>query len=144
MSKQIFISLPVTDVARSTAFYAAIGCEKNAQFSNDRASSMVWSDTITFNLLDHGLYATLTTRPIADTQATSGALFALPLASRADVDAITEAALAAGGTEAHGPEDEGFMYSRAFWDPDGHAFGPMWMDLDALKTAAQQPDTAAA
>ncbi|WP_375392962.1 VOC family protein [uncultured Sphingomonas sp.] len=143
MSKQIFISLPVADVARSTAFYAAIGCEKNAQFSNDRASSMVWSDAITFNLLDHDLYATLTTRPIADTHATSGALFALQLASRADVDAITEAALAAGGKEAHGPEDEGFMYSRAFWDPDGHAFGPMWMDLDVFKTAPQ-PDTAAA
>jgi predicted lactoylglutathione lyase len=25
----------------------------------------------------------------------------------------------------------GFMYSRAFEDPDGHVFEPMWMDVDA-------------
>lgn len=60
--------------------------------------------------------------------------FALSLDSRAEVDAIAEAAIAAGGREAHGPEDEGFMNSRAFWDLDGHAFGPFWMDPNALET----------
>ena len=34
MAKMIFISLPVSDVARSTAFYQAIGAVKNEAFSD--------------------------------------------------------------------------------------------------------------
>ena len=132
MAKMIFVNLPVVDVAKSTAFYEAIGFEKNAQFSNEQASAMAWPDTISFMLLDHAFYATLTTKPIADSQATSGMLIALSLDSRAEVDAITDSAIAAGGAEAHGPEDLGHMYSRAFYDLDGHGFGPMWMDVAAM------------
>lgn len=135
MAKMIFVNLPVTDVAKSTAFYEAIGFEKNAQFSNEQASSMVWSDTIYLMLLAKPFYATFTAKEIADTRRTSAALIALSFDSRADVDAITEAALAAGGTEAHPAEDLGFMYSRAFEDFDGHGFGPFWMDMAAANAA---------
>ena len=141
MPKMIFVNLPVADVAQSTAFYEAIGFEKNAQFSGDHASSLMWSDTITIMLLDRAFYATLTPKPIIDAHATSGVLIALSFDSRAAVDAIAEAAVAAGGREAHGPEDQGFMYSRAFEDPDGHGFGPFWMDVAAFE-ANQQAQTA--
>src|SRR3546814_10768387 len=46
MPKMIFVNLPVADVERSTAFYEAIGFEKNAKFSNEQASSMLWSDSL--------------------------------------------------------------------------------------------------
>src|SRR3546814_7429504 len=107
-------ALPILE--RSTAFYEAIGFEKNAKFSNEQASSMMWSDSIVVMLLAKPFYATFTPKQIADSHATSGALYALSFDSRADVDAITEAAIAAGGREAHDPEDHGFMYSRAFED----------------------------
>jgi predicted enzyme related to lactoylglutathione lyase len=42
MAKLIFINLPVSDLARATAFYQAIGAVKNAQFSDDTASCMVF------------------------------------------------------------------------------------------------------
>jgi predicted lactoylglutathione lyase len=132
MPKRIFVNLPVTDVARSTAFYTALGFERNAAFSNERASAMSWSDTIHVMLLAHDFYATFTPKPIGDAHATSMVLIALSLDSRAEVDAITQAAIAAGGREAHPPEDEGFMYSCAFEDPDGHGFGPFWMDMAAM------------
>jgi predicted lactoylglutathione lyase len=135
MAKMIFVNLPVADVAKSTAFYEAIGFTKNAQFSNEQASMMVWSDTISFMLLARPFYATFTPREIADTHKTSAALFALSFDSRAEVDAITEAALAAGGREIHPPEDLGFMYSRAFEDFDGHGFGPLHMDMAATNAA---------
>jgi predicted lactoylglutathione lyase len=51
MPQMIFVNLPVTDVARSTAFYEAIGFEKDPRFSNEQASAMVWSDTITVMIL---------------------------------------------------------------------------------------------
>jgi predicted lactoylglutathione lyase len=144
MAKMIFVNLPVADVAASTAFYEAIGMVKNDTFSNERGSAMVWSDTISFMLLAHEFYATFTPKKIIDAQTTSGMLIALGLDSRAEVDAITEAALAAGGGEPHGPEDHGFMYSRAFTDPDGHGFGPFWMDpMAAANGPEQMADTAA-
>lgn len=143
MTKMVFISLPVKDVAASTAFYQAIGFEKNEAFSNEQGAAMKWSDTVSFMLVSHDFYATLTTRPIADTQLTSAALIALSFDSKAGVDRITEAAIAAGGAEAHEPDDQGFMYSRAFWDLDGHAFGPMWMDMAAMASAGADAEATA-
>lgn len=137
-AKMIFISLPVADVARATAFYEAIGFEKNPQFSNAQGSAMTWSDAIVVMVLDKALYQTFTPKQIIDAHTTSGVLIALSFESRAAVDAVTEAALAAGGREAHGPEDLGFMYSRAFEDLDGHGFGPMWMDPAAAAADVQE------
>ena len=132
MAKMIFVNLPVADVAKSTAFYEALGFERNAQFSNEQGASMVWSESISFMLLDRAFFATFTTKPVGDAHASSNVLIALSYDSRAEVDAITDAAIAAGGKEAHDPEDMGFMYSRAFWDLDGHGFGPVWMDMAAM------------
>ena len=131
MAKQIFVNLPVADVAAATRFYEALGFEKNAQFSNPQGSGMQWSDTIFVMLLDHALFATFNPKRIADARTETSALLALGFDSRAEVDAITQAAIAAGGREAHDPEDLGFMYSRAFEDLDGHAWGPFTMDVAA-------------
>ena len=140
----IFVNLPVADVARSTAFYEAIGCAKDARFSGNHASAMKYTDTISFMLLAHDFYKGFTPKPIADGHATSAALYALSFDSRADVDAITEKAIAAGGKEAHPAEDQGFMYSRAFEDPDGNGFGPFWMDVEAAVTAMPGAEPVAA
>lgn len=142
MAKMIFVNLPVADLARSEAFYAAIGCEKNAQFSNGQAAMMVWSDTISFMLLTHGFYQGFTSREIANAHATSEVLLCLSRDSRADVDAITDAALAAGGKEHREAQDMGFMYGRSFEDPDGHVFEPMWMDVAAMTQAQPAPEAA--
>jgi predicted lactoylglutathione lyase len=144
MPKMIFVNLPVADVAKSTAFYEAIGFEKNAMFSNEQTSSMVWSDTIHIMLLDHRFYSTFTAKQIADTHKVSAALICLSRDSRGDVDSITEAAIAAGGSETREPQDMGFMYGRAFDDPDGHTYEVMHMDLDAMQAAHPQPEGAAA
>ncbi|MBD8619284.1 lactoylglutathione lyase [Sphingomonas sp. CFBP 13728] len=138
MSKMIFVNLPVADVASATTFYTAIGFEKNAMFSTEQASAMAWSDTISVMLLDHGFYSTFTTKRIIDAKTTSGMLLALSFDDRAEVDAITDAAVAAGGRELHDPEDLGFMYSRAFEDLDGHGWGPFFMDMAAAAATMGQ------
>lgn len=132
MAKMIFVNLPVANVAKATAFYEAIGCEKNAQFSNEQASMMVLSDTIHFMLLAHPFYATFTSKKIADAHTVSETLLCLSCDSREAVDAIVAEATAAGGTADPGPkQDMGFMYGRSFEDLDGHTFEPMWMDVAA-------------
>ena len=46
MTKMIFVSLPVTDLQTSIAFYKALGFQQNPQFSDDTSACMVWSEAI--------------------------------------------------------------------------------------------------
>lgn len=142
MARMIFINLPVEDVARSADFYTALGFQKNPQFSGEQAASMQWTDSVVVGLLAKPMFATFTPKRIIDAQQEVGALFALGLDSREEVDAITAAAVAAGGTELHGAEDHGFMYSRAFADPDGHGWGPFHMDVAAHAAAMSEAEGA--
>ncbi|MEO3384812.1 VOC family protein [Mesorhizobium sp. CAU 1741] len=138
MQKLIFVNLPVTDLSRAVRFYEAIGCTRNEEFSNDQSAQMVWSDTIFFQLLTRDYFATFTSRPLANPADAVGVLIALSHASRDDVDATTNAAASAGGqADVREPQDYGFMYSRAFADPDGHTFEPMWMDMSAMQASEQ-------
>ncbi|HCB75556.1 VOC family protein [Sphingomonas yantingensis] len=138
MARMIFVNLPVEDVARATAFYQAIGFTKNEQFSNERGSAMDWSDDIHVMLLSRDFFSTFTTKRIVDPRTETGALHALSLDDRAEVDRFTEAALEAGGRELHEPEDMGFMYSRGFEDPDGNGWGPFAMDVAAHAAATAE------
>jgi predicted lactoylglutathione lyase len=140
MAKMIFVNLPVSDLARSTAFYQAIGSEKNPQFSDDTASCMVFSETIYVMLLTHDKYRQFTSKKIADAKASSQVLICLSADSRDAVDDMVAKAQGAGGGADPGPkQDYGFMYGRSFEDPDGHHWEVMWMDV-----AAAQSSTAAA
>jgi len=133
MAKKLFISLPVSNVAASVAFYEAIGMTKDDAFpSGDSGAAMNWGDAVCFMLASHAAFGSLIAKPIADTHSTVANLFALSMDSRDAVDAIFKAALATGGREVHGVEDEGFMYSAGFEDPDGHGFGPFHMDMAAI------------
>jgi predicted lactoylglutathione lyase len=128
----IFVNLPVRDLAASIRFYEAIGCTKNEQFSSDSAASMVWSESVTFQLLTHDYFATFTSKPIADAHSTAAMLISLSRDSRAEVDTIVEAAGAAGGkADARPPQDHGFLYVRTFEDPDGNIFEPAWLNPEA-------------
>jgi len=138
MQKMIFVNLPVTDLAATTRFYEAIGCQKNEQFSNEKAVSMVWSDTIFFMLLTRPFFETFTPRAIADGHHTTEVLISLSMESRQKVDEITEAAASAGGrADLRERQDHGFMYGRSCADPDGHIFEPVWMD-PAFAAGGQQ------
>tara|TARA_R110000751_G_scaffold2018_11_gene9569 strand:- start:395838 stop:396269 length:432 start_codon:yes stop_codon:yes gene_type:complete len=137
MSKMIFVNLPVTDLARSTAFYEAVGFTKNPKFSNERGSAMVWSDTIHLMLLTHDFWKTFTDKQIADASKVAQVLLCLSRESKADVDSMVAQAEAAGGALDPTPvQDMGFMYGRSFEDPDGHIWETMWMDPQA---AAEGP-----
>jgi predicted lactoylglutathione lyase len=142
MAQMIFVNLPVTDLARSVAFYKAIGATQNLQFTDETATMMRFSEAINVMLLTHDKFRQFTKLPISDPRQSVQVLLALSFDSREAVDQATEQALAAGGREVHDPEDHGWMYSRAFEDPDGHGWGPVWMDAEAATEA--MAETAAA
>ena len=43
MTKMIFVSLPVTDLKASIAFYKALGFEEDLQFSDDASACCRWA-----------------------------------------------------------------------------------------------------
>jgi predicted lactoylglutathione lyase len=136
MPRMIFVNLPVADLARATAFYEAIGAEKNPQFSDNTASCMVFSDTIFVMLLTHEKFRQFTPKAIADARQTSEVLLCLSAENRDAVDDTVRRASDAGGKADPGPkQDYGFMYGRSFEDPDGHIWEVMWMDVEAATSA---------
>ena len=136
MPQMIFVNLPVADVARSTAFYEAIGCTRDDRFSNENASAMQLSDEIVFMILARDFFQTFTPKAIADSRAMTEVLICISRDSREAVDAIVDAAAAAGGrADIREKQDMGFMYGRSFEDPDGHIFEPMFMDMEAAMAA---------
>ncbi|MDO8284337.1 MAG: lactoylglutathione lyase [Rhodoferax sp.] len=138
MTKTIFISLPVTNLDASVAFYTALGFAKNPQFTDESAACMVWSEAISVMLLTHAKWQTFTTRPIPPSTSSEVALN-LSCESREAVDAMNAAAAANGGTgDINPPQEHGFMYGRDMADPDGHIWGAMWMDPAAMPTDERQ------
>ena len=129
MPKMIFINLPVTDLAASTAFYVGLGATKNPQFSDDNGSCIVFSDTIYAMLLTHARFADFTKRTIIDPRTSVQALFALSADSRDEVDdLVAKAVKAGGGADPNPSQDYGVMYGRSFDDPDGNIWEVFWMD----------------
>lgn len=137
MTKMIFVNLPVADLAAATRFYEAIGCAKNPQFSDENSASMVWSETITIQLLTRNYFSTFTPKQIADAHTTTEVLLALARESREDVDAAAQAAAASGGrADIRERQDMGILYNRAVEDPDGHVLELIWMDMSAATDMA--------
>lgn len=128
MARMIFVNLPVKDLDKSMTFFKALGFSFNAQFTDETAACMVISETIFAMLLTHEKFASFSPKPIADTNATTEVLNALSCDSRAEVDAMVQAAVAAGGTTYNAPQDHGFMYGHGFRDLDGHVWEVFWMD----------------
>ncbi|WP_150290751.1 VOC family protein [Sphingobium estronivorans] len=136
--KMIFVNLPVRDLPASIAFYEAVGAVRNKDFADDSAQMLSFSESIHVMLLTHERFTGFTPRKIPDAHATAQVLLALSEASRAEVDATTERALAAGGTEPNPQQDHGFMYGRSFADLDGHIWEVTWMDVEAALAANKE------
>lgn len=132
-SRTMFVNLPVRDLPRATAFYGKLGFTFHPRFTDDRAACMVVSELGYVMLLQEQFFRTFTQRELCDTTRQNEGLVALSCESRAEVDALARTALEAGGREASAPADQGFMYVRAFYDPDGHHLEVFWMDPKVAK-----------
>ena len=131
MHKQIFVNLPVGNLPRSRAFFESLGLHFEPKFSNDQGACLVVGDNIFAMLLTNDFFKTFTAKPIADATRSTEVLVCLSCESRAEVDALVQKALAAGGTAPRAPQDHGFMYGHGFTDLDGHVWELKYMDPNA-------------
>lgn len=144
MSRMIFVNLPVTDLERSKAFYAAVGAINEPKFSNEAAAMMKFSDTVNVMLLTHDFWRTFTSKEIPDAKQVAQVLLCLSADSTTAVDKMVADATGAGGVADPTPKQDmgGMMYGRSFEDPDGHIWEVMWMDAAAAEAGAQSFENA--
>jgi uncharacterized protein len=122
MTTQIFVNLPVKNLAVSVDFFTHLGYDFVARFTNERAAFMRVSDTIFVMLLVEEFFQTFTKKPVCDATQSTEVLLALACESRGEVDDRVAQAVAAGATTPKDSVDHGFMYQHGFEDLDGH----MW------------------
>lgn len=135
MASKIFVNLPVQDLERSKAFFAALGFGFNERFGDETAACMVVDESIYVMLLTRPKFQQFTPKAIGDAHTHTEVLVCLSADSRAQVDELVAKAVAAGGAIYSEPQDYGAMYGHGFEDPDGHIWELMYMEADAVAPA---------
>ena len=128
MIQQLFVNLPVKDLAKTVEFFTALGFTFNPQFTDDSATFMIISENIMVMLLVESRFQEFTPKTICDSHKSTEVLNALQLESREKVLEFVEKAVAAGGKTYAEPKDHGFMIQHGFEDLDGHIWEVFWMD----------------
>lgn len=133
MSTKIFVNLPVKNLQASIDFFTKLGFDFDPRFTDENATCMVVGADSYVMLLVERFFATFTPKAVCDASTHTEAIVALSAESRAGVDELAEAALAAGARPSKEPMDQGQMYGRSFQDLDGHVWEVFWMDQAALQ-----------
>ncbi|PPF21952.1 VOC family protein [Rathayibacter sp. AY1A7] len=124
----LFITCPVDDVERATAFYTALGWTLNAEMSREDVSCFGIGPGTSVMLASRAMYESVgaTEELIGAPGTPSKVTVSFDLDSRAAVDELVERAAAAGGRIGD-TDDYSFMYQRQFDDLDGYHYSPFWM-----------------
>jgi uncharacterized protein len=122
----------VRDLVASKRFFAGLGFEFDARFTDHSAACMIVVEDGYVVLLTEAFFGRFTSKSPCDTGTHVGASISLACTSRADLTALLETALAAGATPAGSPRDHGFMLVAGFHDLDGHQWQLSWRDPRAV------------
>lgn len=139
MTREIYVNLPVRDVAATRRFYAALGFGIDETYSDEACVCVTVSPQIVVMAVARERFAGFTDREVADAHLTTEVVNCLSATSREEVDALVAAAAANGGARltASGVQEEmvspegDLMYGRAFSDPDGHIWEVLHVTVPA-------------
>ena len=122
MNRQMFVNLPVRDIARTKEFFAALGFSFNPQFSDEAAACMIVGTDSFVMLLAESFFKTFTKKEIVDARKATEVLVCISCSSDDEVKQLVARAKQNGGSIPREAQDLGFMYQHAFEDPDGHTW----------------------
>lgn len=120
MANQIYINLPVVDLAKSVDFFTALGFRFEPKFTDDHSTCMIVGENMFVMLVTHPKFRAFTPNEICDTSRNTEVLVCLTLESKEEVQRMVESAVANGGKTYTQPQDHPLMYGHGFQDPDGH------------------------
>ena len=129
MSTQIFINLPVKDLAKAMDFYTKIGFTNKPAFTDETAACMQFSDEIYVMLLNHDRFKGFIKKEMGDTTKTTSVINSISTENVTKMNEMADNALKAGATEPTPPQDHGFMQQRSFEDLDGNFWEVFYMDM---------------
>ncbi|MEP7093323.1 MAG: VOC family protein [Flavobacterium sp.] len=134
MTKQIWLNLPVKDVAKAKDFFWKIGFSFNEQHDTPSSTCMVVGEgNFVVMIFEESLFAGFSQNKLTDTQSSSEILISIDAESKDEVDALAEKVKEAGGN-IFSPlaESQGWMYGFGFADLDGHRWNVLFMDFNKL------------
>ncbi|MBL4674941.1 MAG: VOC family protein [Mucilaginibacter sp.] len=132
MVTQIFLNLPVDDLNRSVEFFTKLGYTFNPQFTDEKATCMIISDTIYVMLLTKPFFQTFTSKRIIDAHKEVECSICISTDSKDAVNDMVAKAEAAGAVVPNPATDYGFMYQHSFADLDGHHWEFVWVDPNGV------------
>ncbi|WP_088810258.1 MULTISPECIES: VOC family protein [Listeria] len=128
--KMTFINLPVKDLNESIAFYTELGFKFNADFTDENATCMILNETTFVMLLVEPFFKQfLPASELPDYRKTTAVINALTFDTRAEVDELYEKAVNAGAKKGYLMDEQG-MYSKSFYDINGHIFELFHMEMN--------------
>jgi predicted lactoylglutathione lyase len=135
MTRDVWINLPVKNLAKSVSFYTEIGFAPNPGPGNSThsASFTIGEKKVVLMLFTESVFSGFTNNPLSDPTKGTEVLFSIGADQRSQVDDIAKRASAAGGKVFREPsESNGFMYGCGLLDPDGHRWNALYMDSSKM------------
>jgi hypothetical protein len=134
MTKQIWLNLPVKNVAKAKDFFWKIGFSFNEQHDTPSSSCMIVGEgQFVVMLFEELLFKSFSQNELTNTQSGSEILISIDAESRGEVDELAQKIIEAGGNVFSPPaESQGWMYGCGFADLDGHRWNILFMDFDKL------------
>lgn len=80
--RMLFVNMPVADVERSKAFFAALGFSYNPTFTDETAACMLVGEQAFVMLLSREKFAQFSKLPVGDPATSALALFSFSVSSR--------------------------------------------------------------
>ncbi|MRX66856.1 hypothetical protein SAMN06265349_102777 [Flavobacterium resistens] len=134
MTKQIWLNLPVKNIAKAKDFFWKIGFSFNEQHDTPSSTCMVVGEGhFVVMLFEEMLFSSFSQNALTDTKSSSEVLISIDAESREEVDELAKKVTEAGGTVFAQPEEsQGWMYGCGFADLDGHRWNVLFMDFSKL------------
>jgi uncharacterized protein len=136
MTKQLWLNLPVKNVARSREFFTSMGFAFNDSqgVTTDSACMLVGEKPVVIMLFEEQILQGFARIELTDTSKSVQMLISIDAESRTEVDEMAAKAEAAGGLVFAKPEEiQGWMYGCGFCDLDGHRWNVLFMDVGKMK-----------
>lgn len=128
-TKQIWANLPVSDIARSTKFYQALGLRVNGKGTSELTSFFFAEHNFVIHFFERSTLEKGVGMKFPDLQGGSEIIFSLSAETREEVQQWLSMAHDAGGSivKEAATDEKGFFWG-AFADPDGHKFNVLLIE----------------
>jgi predicted lactoylglutathione lyase len=134
MTKELWINLPVKDLAKSREFFAKLGFAFNPRHegSDEAAGLVIGEKGILVMLFPEAAFRGFAGNEVSDTTRGTEMLISIDAQSKEEVDELVRKAEEAGAVVFGRPKDNGWLYGAGFADLDGHRWNVLYMDMSGM------------